>query len=142
MLYRVEISSRLRRRYPSLSSLARCGLVSGGEVARLGPEAAWWRPLVWSAELLTEKEDLYRYGKGGRALLQQTSNSLHISVVWHLYFANKMSCLVPSTRPPQHHLLLQLSEWRRGLADVAAYSAAPVPLVYTQVAATRVTCHV
>ena len=65
----LEISSRLRRRYPSLSSLARCGLVSGGEVARLGPEAAWWRPLVWSAELLTEKEDLYRYGKGGRARL-------------------------------------------------------------------------
>ena len=52
-----------------------------------------------------------------------------------------MSCLVSSTAP-QHHLLLQLSEWRRGLADVAAYSAAPVPLVYTQVAATRVTCHV
>ena len=53
-----------------------------------------------------------------------------------------MSCLVSSTRPWQHHLLLQLSEWRRGLADVAAYSAAPVPLVYTQVAAKRVTCHV
>ena len=48
----------------------------------------------------------------------------------------------PQHAPPQHHLLLQLSEWRRGLADVAAYSAAPVPLVYTQVAATRVTCHV
>ena len=59
--------------------------------------------------------------------------------------------MVLSTRPWQHHLLLQLSEWRRGLADVAAYSAAPVPLVYTQVTCpvsrfrchvSRVTCHV
>ena len=83
----VEISSRLRRRYPSLASLVRCGLVSGGEVARLGPEAAWWRPLVWSAELLTEKEDLYRYGKGGRALLQQTYKSLHLRCMTsvHIY---------------------------------------------------------
>ena len=31
------------------------------------PGASNMKKLVWSAELLTEKEDLYRYGKGGRA---------------------------------------------------------------------------
>ena len=32
----------------------------------------------------------------------------------------------------KHHLLERLTEWKKSLCDVAAYSVAPVPLVYTQ----------
>ena len=33
----------------------------------------------------------------------------------------------------KHHLLERLTDWKKKLSDVTAYSMAPVPLVYTQV---------
>ena len=53
-----EISERLRRRYPDLNSLVHCGLLRPAEVARL--EDTWWRPIMWSIDLLSLKENLYK----------------------------------------------------------------------------------
>lgn len=88
-----EISERLRRRYPDLESLVQCGMLTRGEAVRLEDE--WWRPIMWSIAILSEKENVYKYGK--------------------------------------HHIIERLIEWKKRLSDVAAFSVAPVPLVYTQV---------
>ena len=53
-----EISERLRRRYPNLESLMQCGLLTRGEAERLGDE--WWRPIMWSIAILSEKENVYK----------------------------------------------------------------------------------
>ena len=53
-----EISERLRRRYPDLDSLVQCGLLRQSEAARLEDE--WWRPIMWSIGILSEKENVYK----------------------------------------------------------------------------------
>ena len=53
-----EISERLRRRYPDLDSLVQCGLLRRSEAARL--EGEWWRPIMWSIGILSEKENVYK----------------------------------------------------------------------------------
>ena len=82
----------MRKRFPNLSSIIQSGLLKRSEVGKVGE--SWWVPILWSTELLSAEEGLYRYGK--------------------------------------HHLLERLTEWRKKLSDVGAYSLAPVPLVYTQ----------
>ena len=37
------------------------------------------------------------------------------------------------SRYGKHHIIERLIEWKKRLSDVAAFSVAPVPLVYTQV---------
>ena len=83
----------MRKRFPSLRSIVQYGLMCRSEEEEVGE--AWWKPILWSMELLSSEEEVYRYGK--------------------------------------HHLLERLTEWKKSLCDVAAYSVAPVPLVYTQV---------
>ena len=53
-----EISERLRRRYPDLDSLVQCGLLRRSEAARLEDE--WWRPIMWSIAILSERENVYK----------------------------------------------------------------------------------
>ena len=89
----LEISERMRSRYPDLNSLVKCGLLKTAEVELL--DDTWWKPILWSMQYLTKKEKLYKYGK--------------------------------------HHLMERLIEWKKKLMDVQAFSATPVPLVYTQV---------
>lgn len=82
----------MRNRFPDLSSIVKSGLLKRSEMEKVG--GSWWMPILWSIELLSSEEGIYRYGK--------------------------------------HHLLERLTEWRKKLSDVGAYSLAPVPLVYTQ----------
>ena len=83
----------MRRRFPSLKSLVQYGLLRSSEQEKV--RESWWSPILWSMDLLSREEGLYRYGK--------------------------------------HHLLERLTDWKKKLSDVTAYSVAPVPLVYTQV---------
>ena len=88
-----EISVRMRKRFPSLRSIVQYGLLRSSEQEAV--RESWWRPILWSMDLLGREEGLYRYGK--------------------------------------HHLLERLTDWKKKLSDVTAYSVAPVPLAYTQV---------
>ena len=83
----------MRQRFPSLKSMVKYGLLRSSEEEKV--RESWWSPILWSMELLSKEEALYRYGK--------------------------------------HHLLERLTDWKKKLSDVTAYSVAPVPLVYTQV---------
>ena len=60
-MHEKEISERMRKRYPDLNSLIRCGLLRPTEKSLL--DETWWRPILWSMELLSFKEDVYKYGK-------------------------------------------------------------------------------
>ena len=51
----------MRNRFPDLNSLIRCGLLKNTEKSLL--DDTWWRPILWSMELLSFKEDVYKYGK-------------------------------------------------------------------------------
>ena len=51
----------MRQRFPNEESLVKCGLLRPDEVSKL--EDTWWRPILWSMDLLTSQEDVYKYGK-------------------------------------------------------------------------------
>ena len=55
---------------------------------------------------------------------------------WHIERAKITVCLMDNvfcSRYGKHHIIERLIEWKKRLSDVAAFSVAPVPLVYTQV---------
>jgi len=101
-----RVSARLRKRFPSMQEVVRCGLARPDEAAQLGAEnctgmygSNWWMPLQWATMLLGEANC------EGRV----------------------------KSAPGYAGLLGQLAAFRSSLTSVATYGHIPVPLVYTQV---------
>ena len=104
-----RISSLVRRQYPSMEALVTTGLVTQGEVARIGLEkngdiskhggSRWWLPIKWS-----------------------------IDIVRKLQLGDRIE-----NAPSYTTLVARITEFRRGLNQVMAYGHVPIPLVYTQV---------
>jgi len=109
-----RVSARLRRRFPSMQEVVRCGLARPDEAHMLGTETSaemygsnWWMPMQWATSLIT--------GAQGDGLIKSA--------------------------PGFSGLLGQISAFRTSLTDVATYGHIPVPLVYTQVVTLAVYIH-
>lgn len=101
-----RVSARLRKRFPSMQEVVRCGLVRPDEVPQLGGENSnemygsnWWMPIQWSTELLS---------------VGQAQGYI-------------------KSAPGYAGLLGQVASFRASLTSVVTYGLIPVPLVYTQV---------
>ena len=101
-----RLSSRLKKRFPTMSRLVQTGIVRSDEAIRIGNEEStevygsrWWLPLKWAIEVLTRA---------------------------------KREGYITST-PGYSHIMGRLSEFRGCLTEVATFGYLPVPLVYTQV---------
>ena len=101
-----RLSSRLKKRFPTMTGLIQTGIVRSDEALRIGNEESkevygsrWWLPLKWAIEVLTR--------------------------------AKREGYITSS--PGYSHLMGRLSEFRGCLTEVATFGYLPVPLVYTQV---------
>jgi hypothetical protein len=101
-----RLSMRLRKRFPTINTVIKTGLVRKDEVNRIGDEEThrmygsnWWMPLKWSAEILDKAQ---------------------------------IDGMIPNA-PGYVNLHNELSAFRASLINVDAYGHIPVPLVYTQV---------
>ena len=99
-------SSRLTKRFPNMIELIKTGIVRADEARRIGKEE--------SAEM---------YG-----------SRWWIPIKWAVEVLNtaKREGFI-TNQPGYSHIMGRLSDFRRGLTDVASYGYLPVPLVYTQV---------
>ena len=59
-----RLSVRLRKRFPSMQEIVRTGVMRPDEAVRIGDEDSpdmygsnWWKPLQWSAEILTQAQE-------------------------------------------------------------------------------------
>ena len=101
-----RVSSRLRKRFPTIQTIVSSGLIDQYEGSLVGEEKSddildsnWWLPLKWSTEVLVSA------GEGG----------------------------LVTSGPAYSALISRLTEFRSGLVQVATYGQIRVPLVYTQV---------
>jgi len=101
-----QLSSRLKKRFPTMHDLIKTGILRADEAGRIGEEESvnvfasnWWMPLKWAIEILQKAQ------KDG----------------------------LVTNAPGFSHMLGRLSLYRAGLSEVANYVHLPVPLVYTQV---------
>lgn len=101
-----RVSTRLRKRFPTVQTIVASGLIDQYEGSLVGEERSgdilgsnWWLPLKWSTEVLVRAEE-----EG-----------------------------LVSSGPAFSALLSRLTEFRSGLVAVATYGQIRVPLVYTQV---------